>query len=299
MITEPVVKYRLMQSIKDDRLEVDQLSQYHLSLQVNFKLFRICIVDSQQNRCLRMEDYQLREVYSTHDLIEQLDLLFDDHVLLKAGFWKSITIASKDTQFTLVPESLFEKEYVKEYLSLTTPSKEDTIQDYLYFKHQQTDAINIFSIDRALKVWFESRYPARPVKFIHHTASMIEGLMIQHNQEELPASVYIQVEQYFLTIVVKRGKQLVFCNSFSFNSSEDFVYFVLFVFDQLQLNPETVPVKIWGEITPDSETFSKLYRYIRFINFGDKPESLRFSYQFDEIYDHRYFDLFSMHLCCA
>ncbi|MCU0416140.1 MAG: DUF3822 family protein [Cytophagaceae bacterium] len=299
MISESLIKYRLMQSIKDDRLEVDLLSQYHLSFQINQKIFRLCIVDSEQNRCLRMEDYHLNDVYSTYDLVEQLDLLFEDHTLLKAGYWKSITVAIKDTQFSLIPESLFEKDYIKEYLSLTSSVASSPATDYLYFKQNQTDAINIFSVDKDLKKWFEDRYPTRSVQFIHHTASMIEGILLQPSVSELTPTVYIQVEQYFLTIVVKKGDQLLFCNSFGFSSSEDFVYFVLFVFDQLQLNPETVPVKIWGEITPDSDSFSKLYRYIRHISFGDKPSSLRFSYQFDDIFEHRYFDLFSMHLCSA
>ena len=297
MISDITVRYKLVHSIKDDRLETENLSKYHLSFQVNFELFRICIVDSENNRCLFLEDYSLTDVYSTTDLLEQMDLLFEDHTLLKAGFWKSITVGIKNTQFSLVPESLFEKAYLKEYLALNTQLDREPGEEYHYFRHQQTDAVSIFTTNKRLIDWFKSMYPSKQIRMVHHTAPMIEGVMLQRQIQQAERTVYIQVEKYFLTIIVKEGKKLIFCNSFTFNSSEDFVYFVLFVFDQLELNPEKCPVIVWGELTHDSDSFSKLYKYIRHLKFGDKPDFIRFSYQFDEVFDHRYFDLYNMHLC--
>ncbi|MBC7450659.1 MAG: DUF3822 family protein [Cytophagales bacterium] len=297
MISDITVRYKVRHSIKDDRLDTELLSKYHLSFQVNFELFRICVIDSESNRCLFLENYTLTDIYSTTDLIEQLDLLFEDHVLIKAGFWKSVTIGIKNSQFSLVPESLFEKDYLKEYLALNTVLEKEPGEEYHYFKHQQTDAVNIFATNKRLMDFFKEMYPLKQVRVVHHTAPMIEGIMLQREQNDSTRSVYIQVEQHFLTIIVKEGKNLIFCNSFTFNSSEDFVYFILFVFDQLELNPEKCPVVVWGEITHDSESFSKLYKYIRNVKFGARPDFIRFGYQFDELFDHRYFDLYNMHLC--
>jgi hypothetical protein len=109
--------------------------------------------------------------------------------------------------------------------------------------------------------------------------------------------IYVHVEENFLTVVVKGSKGLDLCNSFYFSSTDDFVYFVMFVYHQLNLQPEKQPVILFGEITPDSEIYKKLYKYIRNISFGDKPSSLKFSYHFDELFDHRFFDLYSMHFC--
>jgi hypothetical protein len=297
MISDISVRYKLCYAIKDDRLETDHLAKYHLSFQINFNLFRICIVDGENNRCLFLEDYSLTDIYSTTDLIDQLDLLFEDHVLIKAGFWKSITIGIKNSQFSLIPESLFEKEYLKEYLILNTQLDTEPGEEFHFFKHQQTDAVNVFATNKRLIEWFQIMYPLKQIRVVHHTSPMIEGVMLQREIITEEHSLYIQVEQHFLTIIVKKGKKLIFCNSFSFNSSEDFVYFILFVFDQLELNPDKCPVIVWGEITHDSESFSKLYKYIRNLKFGSKPDFIRFGYQFDEIFDHRYFDLYNMHLC--
>ncbi len=297
MISEVTVRYKLNNKIKDARFETEHLAKYHLSFQVNFELFRICVVDSESNRCLLLEDYNLYDIYTTSDLLEQLEMLFDDHTLIQAGFWKSITLGVKNTQFSLIPESLFEKDFLKEYLTLNTTLNKEPDEEYHFFKQKQTEAVNVFATNKRLTSWFNARYPLKQLRVVHHTAPMIEGIMLQKETVNSTKTVFVHVEQYFLTIVVKEDKKLIFCNSFTFNTSEDFVYFILFVFDQLGLNPEKCPVIVFGEITHDSESFSKLYKYIRNLSFGAKPDLIRFGYQFDEVFDHRYFDLYNMHLC--
>ncbi len=66
---------------------------------------------------------------------------------------------------------------------------------------------------------------------------------------------------------------------------------------ELNLDPETCKVILYGELSLDSAIFNLLYKYIRYINFGSKPNQIQFSYRFDEIMDHRYFDLYTLHLC--
>ena len=115
--------------------------------------------------------------------------------------------------------------------------------------------------------------------------------------EEEQKSVFIVAEKNTLTILVKKSKRLEFCNTFHYTTPEDFIYFVMFAFDQLKLNQDTTPVTLWGEITPDSAVYSKLYKYIRNISFGNKPSTLSFGYQFDEVFDHKFYDLYNMHFC--
>src|SRR6188508_2006028 len=191
MISEVTVRYKLSNSIKDStRFETDNLAKYHLSFQVNFELFRICVIDSETNRCLLLEDYSLSNIYSTADLLEQLDMLFEDHVLIKAGFWKSITVGIKNTQFSLVPESLFEKDYLKEYLSLNTMLDKEPDEEYHYFEQKNTAAVNVFATNEHLTNWFNAMYPLKQIRIVHHTAPMIEGIMLQKEQVKNEQSVF-------------------------------------------------------------------------------------------------------------
>jgi hypothetical protein len=110
-------------------------------------------------------------------------------------------------------------------------------------------------------------------------------------------SLSILVEQSYLTIVVTEAKKLHYCNTFFYSSVQDFTYYVMLVINELSMDPETCKVILYGELNHDSAIFSLLYKYIRYINFGSKPDKIQFSYRFDEILDHRYFDVYTLHFC--
>ena len=288
--------YRLNKRIKDDTFDVDNISQYNLFIQISNTMFRICVTDTERNRCLLLEDYKLDAINFPEQLITQLELIYDDHHVLKAGYWKSIKVAMKGMNFSLIPNSLFDKNYLKEYLSLNCTLNTEPEEGFYYYSQKSTDAVNIFSADKKIISWFTKMYPSKNVQVVHHTAPLIEGVMFNGN-DLAERTMFLHVEQNYLTILVKNKKTLEFCNTFYFSTAEDFIYYVLFVFDQLNLNQEQTAVTVWGEVTHDSLVYNKLLKYIRDVSFGEKPSSMKFGYWFDEVMDHNFFDLYSMHLC--
>jgi hypothetical protein len=66
----------------------------------------------------------------------------------------------------------------------------------------------------------------------------------------------------FQLIAVKNQKLLLF-NSFEFKTKEDFIYYLLFTAEQLQLNPESFQLKLFGNITKESEIYQIAYKYVR------------------------------------
>ena len=60
-----------------------------------------------------------------------------------------------------------------------------------------------------------------------------------------------------------KNQQLILFNSFQYKTPEDFIYYILFTCEQLQLNPETIPVQFLGAISEESDAFKIAYKYIR------------------------------------
>ena len=291
-----VASYKLNKKIKDDTFSVDHLSEYCLSLQISSKLFRVCITDAARNRCLLLEDYQFSHVQHPDQLIEVLQQIYDDHHLLQAGYWKSVKLALKTPNFSLVPNALFDQDFAKDYLNLNCTTSALSGDEVLYYKQQSTDVVNIFSADKKIISFFEAAYLGKKLKIVHHTSSLIEGIMVQNPHKEQRA-MYLYVEKDQLTVVIKKNRTLEFCNSFFFTTPEDFVYYVMFVAEQLKFNPERDEVTLWGDLLPDSAFIKKLNMYMCHIKFGNKPASLYFGYNFDELLDHNFFDLYNLHLC--
>lgn len=287
---------RLLQKIKDEQFDIDRIAYYHLSLQVSATRIRFCIHDLQKNRCLWLEDYAIPLQESAELQLPQVQAIFEEHTILQAGFWKEITISFVNRKFSLVPASLFQDDRIEDYLRPVAIIDSNNEQA-LYFKHVGADIINIFPAPYAYTQWFKSRYPNKTIRMVHNTSPLIEGALRNSEPASATKKMFLNVEENAVTVLITRGKVLEFCNIFPYNNDSDFIYFVMFVVDELKINPDTDSLVVWGEIMPDSLLYEKLYRYIRNISFGQRPSLLTFGYQFDEILDHRYFDLYCTHLC--
>ena len=102
--------------------------------------------------------------------------LFESHHFLTAGFWNSVKLSVKSHKFTLVPSGHFAKEAASDYLVINSELRPE-VEDVLYYKHNQTDAVNIFAADQKLISWIKSLYPALKVGVVHQGSALIEGIM--------------------------------------------------------------------------------------------------------------------------
>ena len=100
-------EYKLFKKIKEDKIEVDQLHHYDLNLLLGNRDLQIAVIDKRDNRCLIVEDFIISSIDSYSKLVDIFEHIFDDHHLLKAGFWSSVKVGIKGNKFALVPESLF------------------------------------------------------------------------------------------------------------------------------------------------------------------------------------------------
>ncbi len=88
-------------------------------------------------------------------------------------------------------------------------------------------------------------------------------------------------------------RRIRFVNAFAYGSPEDFLYYLLFVLDEVLVSPVKAKVTVWG-LSADDPALKLAARYIKDLTVGKKPLHLKFpSYQFDEVPDERDFDLFS------
>ncbi len=290
-----ISNFTLNQKVKDDVFDVDLIAQYILSLQLGNDSFRFCVVDSVFKKCLWLEDYNFQPVFSAEQTINQLEQIYDEHQVLRAGFWKDIRLSFRNQNFTLVPNVLFKSQNASDYLKVSNghyiPDK-----DVFYHHHASDGFVNVFKADHKVLEWFNSAYSSRDIHPLHQNSSFIEGV-IQQKLSFNERAMFISIEKNYITIVIRQEKQIEFCNTFTYQNEQDFVYYVMLVMDGLQLNPDECKVILLGEIVDKSPVFSNLFKYVRNISLGNRPTHLRFSYRFDEVLEQRYFDLYNIYLC--
>jgi len=76
-------------------------------------------------------------------------------------------------------------------------------------------------------------------------------------------------------LLVLKGNKLKYCIAFHFLTPEDIVYYVIFVFEQLNLNPERNKPGPSRNVDRFSPVFDLLFRYIRNIEFLSRNEGFQ------------------------
>lgn len=284
----------LKYAVKDEAIDIDQLMDYHLSILLSKNELSISVVHYKTNRCLLGEKHTFAEGNNIQAVLHACDEVFEEHHLLKAGFWGQITVAIANNSFTLVPNSLFEPDNKTKYLALHNEIDED--QTVVSYQHKSFGATSVFAVNTKIIEWFKNLYPGKEVKFIHQTSAFIEGVL-HNSKSSSEKSIYINCEGGNLTIAVLNNGKLDYCNNFNYSTAQDIVYFTLFVMNELYLSTESIPMTIWGDINLKSTTFLNLYKFVRYIDLGEQPKTLTYGYVFDEIEENALFNTHNIYHC--
>ena len=122
---------------------------------------------------------------------------------------------------------------------------------------------------------------------------MPNGTTVLH--DSIPEADCVNVRNRDFDLVIIKDGSLAFVNNFRFNTKEDFAYFLLFALEQNHLTGQDLPITFSGLILPESEIVDLCSRYIKTIDFVEKPEGLKTCEAFKEIpyqYYHLYYPLF-------
>lgn len=286
------LNYKLIKKIKDERFDVDRIDQYILLIHVGPRDLQIGVVDSADNRMLLLEDFVFPSLSAHDELLQTLGDLFDEHSLLKAGFWKNIKISIKNNKFVQVPEVLFVEESQGEYLRFNA-QVDAGMEDVLSVVNPRSKAATVFTFPHDLKNWLLSLYPDCKPVFLHQSAVLIEGVS-RVSEYRKDAPLYIFVDRFRLHILYAKEGKLIYYNQFVIKQFSEYIKYIMLVMKTLNLHQESSQIVLWGYIGKNSPHYNEFYKYINNVVFGYRPKHLKFGYMFDELQEHHFFDLYSM-----
>jgi hypothetical protein len=288
------VQHKLLKKIKSERFDEDKINLYNLFLQFGSRDFQLAIVQSTDNRILFLEDYVLPNAQTDEEQLEVLESIFDGHEILKAGFWNQIKVSIKNNRFVQVPEALFVDSAPSHYLQFNAYLDPDEEVDASIY-HKRADAYTAFALRKDLRNWLERIYPSKQIIFMHQSAALIEGIL-EYAKESSDSPLYIYIDRFKLHIVSCRENKLIYYNQFSIKQFSDYVKYIMMVLKALEMDQQTSEVILWGYIGKNSPHYQEFYKYISNVRFGERPRHLHFGFEFDEIQDHHFFDLYGMQL---
>jgi hypothetical protein len=238
---------------------IEVTSKRKLSIQFSLDGFSFCTTNT-HNEVIEFSSYSFSKTKNSPELIlEKLQDIFKKEKSLQYDF-ETVTVIHQNNLNTLVPNEYFKKDALKSYLkySIKTIASDLITFDELDFMNSKNVYVPYVNINNFLFQNFGE------FEYKHYSSVMLEKLFSIATND---ICCYIHVSKSTFDIVIIKNSNLQFFNIFEYKTKEDFMYYVLFTLEQLDLSTEETLVSILGDMEEDSDLFRLMYTYIRNIDF--------------------------------
>ncbi len=235
--------------------------EFHkLSIQVSLNGLSFCIVDTISNTIENQDSIVFEEERSPYGLQKGLLALFEKHKIVEKQF-SEVIVVHRNKLFSLVPKSLFEASETANYLKFNTKI---LANDHIaYDELENYDIVNVYVPFVNVNNYIYDLFGE--FTFKHSGTVMVESLLSSQNNSLTP-TCFVHIAHNQMEVTIMAQKKLVLYNSFDFNSKEDFIYYLLFTFEQLQLDTEKIKLNLFGDIEEGDTIFNICYEYVKHIS---------------------------------
>ncbi|MDT0647728.1 DUF3822 family protein [Zunongwangia sp. F260] len=241
-----------------------------LSIQVSLNGLSFCVLNTESKTIIFYKKQIFTAQLNPAKVLAEIKLLYQKESGLQQEVDEVIVIFS-NSFYSLVPASLFSEENVSNYLKFNTKIlRTDFIA---YDELEIKDIVNVYIPYTNIINYFFDKYGE--FEYRHSITVLIEELLKLPEYDEPKIYLYNRNNEYDL-VIVKNGK-LLLCNTFSYNTREDFLYYILFTAEQLNLDPMEMDLLFLGNINRDSPFYKIAYDYIKNISFPDIFYSFEYS----------------------
>lgn len=253
---------------KTSNISLKKTKDIALSIQFSLDGFSFCVVDTTTKKICHFTAYQFEETLnSPADLLNKIEVIFEENTILQLDY-SSVTVLHQNNLYTLVPFAYFNEDAVLSYLNFNIKTLNT---DFIDFDEiAAIEAKNVYIPYININNYLFQNFGEFEYK--HHSSVLLEKLLKLESFDE--KIMYVNVYKNSFDIIVLETKKIILCNSFSYHSKEDFIYYILFIAEQIQMNPAEFKLYFMGEIAKDADIYKITYTYIKNIFFLESQNSI-------------------------
>ncbi|NHN25975.1 DUF3822 family protein [Flavobacterium jejuense] len=228
-----------------------------LSIQVSLSGLSFCVFDLITKKIIA---FNTVEFIKSNVIEEQLWKVFVDNNILSNAY-DEIIVLHDNCLNSFVPNSLFDSNFLGSYLQYNVKVFDNDF--FAFDKLDNYDLSNVHVPYVNINNFLLDQYASFDYKNVNSIlVKKILDISIGNDEKE----VFVHIQKGHFEIVVVKNQQLLLFNSFEYATPEDFIYYILFTYEQLQLNPESVLVHLFGLIEKTDDYFKIAYKFIRNCN---------------------------------
>lgn len=277
--------------VVDQSFDVNVTTSYFLSIRSSSGGLSFCVLDPVINTYIAFAHIPF--VDKSIDSIKTQEVLLKEELLQMP--YKKVFFLYESPKATLVPSALYDAGKHTEIFGLNHEFDNDI--ELVSQKIKMADAWNLFSIPRFMYHLVKTQFDT--ISFFQHYSPFVESCLISSQNNEEKNIMHIGVHDNFFDLVVLESRKMKLCNSYAYSNVNDFIYFVLFAFEQLKLSPENTSVQIHGLHDRQNPLYKELKNYLRKTNIAPVTPHFKFSpnMRISDGDKHVFHNLFNLAIC--
>ena len=251
-----------MTQTKTTSSSILQKSNKRLSVQVTLTGLSFLVSDQTAGTTIFFREQTFDTSFPTpEELLIEMDRSLSTYVELQESF-DEVTVIYATNVYTLVPASLFDETKASEYLKFNSKIlANDFIAHDLVANH---DTVVVYVPYVNINNYLFDKYGS--FQYYHSVSVLLKALLDLEKYTATP-KVFVHVLDGTFDLVILNKGALELCNTYSYRTPEDFIYYILFSLEQLKINPDTVDVELCGNIKESDDLYEIVYQYVRNVIF--------------------------------
>lgn len=267
-------------------MDITEKKYKKLSIQVSLTGLSFCCFDTLNNTVSSFKEIHFDHFDKNIKIEDLFANAFEKHPELNEKY-DDVLVIHNNNLSTFVPSPLFDENYIGSYLQYNTKVFETDFFAFDEISNYEINAVYIPYVN--MNNFFIDKFGTFDYK---HANSILVTKLLDASKNVDTKKMMVHFNSTHFEIVVIQNQKLLLFNSFEYQTTEDFIYYILFTAEQLNMNPENFPLELIGNITTESPFYKIAYKYIRNVSLID-VEDLRWNNYFSEIENRNHFILFN------
>jgi hypothetical protein len=230
-------------SLIDNAFLKEDAGKCQLTIQADLNGFSFSVFDNRISKHVVFRRYFLQTNLLIESFLKQAEgiLITDDLLSLHYASASCIFLTQKST---LVPDAFFDKNALKSYLGFNHGL--DALDEIHYNYIPGADAYNVFALHTYIASAISSHLHG--VRFYHQALPLIERTIALAGSKQKQIMM-VNINHLFFDVILSSGGKLTLYNTFQYSGQNDILYFILYVCNQFEIDPQKLELVISGELS--------------------------------------------------
>lgn len=227
-----------------------------LSIQIGLSGLSFSVLDSSTNSLKKLKHFNKERNLTPLEMLDHLKYVLEVENLANNSY-SQVTLIYRNELSTLVPKKHFIEEAIADYLKF---NNKILASDYIAYDEFAEKFISVYVPFVNINNYIFDTFGGFTYK---HFSTLFIDYILNHYKSSHQNEICIHIDGNMFEMLVVQGNDIQHYNTFTFNTKEDFIYYILFTLEQLKLDPESIQLMFFGNITMESKLYKIAFKYVR------------------------------------